>query len=135
MKKGEVPQDEDFLKEEHGRELSYAVDESGNYTTALSSGWEAKTIALDNALARIEERISAAKQRVLDNKTSPIEYFMELNRMDVPVLASYMGIWQWRIKRHFKPAVFKKLSKKMLTKYADVFEIELQQLQQINTDS
>jgi len=103
MKKGEVPQDKGFLKEEHGRELYYAVDDDGKYTTALSSGWDAKTIALDNALARIEERIAEAKQRVLEKKTSPIEYFMEFSRMDVPVLASYMGTWQWRIKRHFKP--------------------------------
>ena len=135
MKKGEVPQDEGFLKEKHGRELNYAVDESGKYTTALSSGWEAKTIALDNALARIEERIADAKQRVLDKKTSPIEYFMELSRMDVPVLSSYMGMWQWRVKRHFKPSVFKKLSEKTLKKYADVFEIDLERLKKFDTDS
>lgn len=135
MKKDEVPQDDGFLKEEHGKELNYAVDKDGNYTTALSSGWEAKTIALNNALARIEERITDAKTRVLENKTSPIEYFMEYCRMDVPVLSSYMGMWQWRVKRHFKPSVFKKLSDRTLTKYAEVFEIDIEQLKQFDTDS
>ncbi len=135
MKKDEVPQDDGFLKAEHGRELNYAVDKDGKYTTALSSGWEAKIIALDNALARIEERIADAKQRVLDNKTSPIEYFMEFCRMDVPVLSSYMGLWQWRVKRHFKPSVFKRLNDKTLQKYADVFEIDLAQLKNFDTTS
>lgn len=135
MKKDEVPQDEGFLKEEHGRELNYAVDENGKYTTALSSGWDAKTIALNNALARIEERIADAKQRVLEDKTSPIEYFMELSRMDIPLLSSYMGIWQWRIKRHFKPSVFRRLSEKTLKKYADVFEIDMKQLKTFDTNS
>jgi len=135
MKKTEVPQDIGFLKEEHGRELSYAVDDNGKYTTALSSGWDAKTIALNNALERIEERIADAKQRVLENKTSPIEYYMELCRMDLPVLSSYMGLWQWRVKRHFKPSVFKKLSEKTLLKYADVFEIDLKQLKHFDPNS
>ena len=135
MKKDEVPQDAGFLKKEHGRELNYAVNKDGKYTTALSSGWEAKTIALDNALARIEERIADAKQRVLENKTSPVEYFMELSRMDVPVLSSYMGMWQWRVKRHFKPSVFKKLSDKTLQKYADVFEVDLAQLKKFDKNS
>ena len=135
MKKDEVPQDDGFLKEEHGRELNYAVDENGKYTTALSSGWDAKTIALNNALARIEERIADAKRRVLEDKTSPIEYFMEQSRMDIPLLSSYMGIWQWRIKRHFKPSVFRRLSEKTLKKYADVFEIDMKQLKTFDTNS
>jgi len=135
MKKDEVPQDEGFLKEEHGRELNYAVDKDGKYTTALSSGWEAKTIALDNALARIDERIADAKQRVFDNQASPIEYFMELSRMDVAVLSSYMGLWQWRVKRHFKPSIFKKLSAKTLEKYANVFEIDMKQLTHFDSNS
>lgn len=134
MKKEEVPQDKSFFKEEHGKELCYAVDEEGNYTTALSSGWEAKTIAIENALKEIEERIADAKQRVLDKKTSPIEYYMEVCKMEPAVLASYVGMWQWRVKRHFKPNVFKRLSKKTLQKYADAFEISIEQLKNIETD-
>ncbi|WP_430908382.1 hypothetical protein [Maribacter sp. 2-571] len=131
MKKDEVPQDESFLKEEHGKELCYAVDEEGNYTTALSSGWDVKTIALDNALKVIEERVADAKQRVLSGHTSPIEYYMEVCKMELPILASYVGMWQWRVKRHFKPSVFKRLSQRTLQKYAAVFDITVAQLQHI----
>ncbi|WP_396635935.1 hypothetical protein [Maribacter sp. R77961] len=132
MKKEEVPQDKSNLASANIREMVYAVDKDGNYTTSLSSGWDPKTIALDNAIKVIEERISIAKEKVLKGETSPIEYYMELHKMDIPVLASYVGLWQWRVKRHFKPTVFKKLKEKTLQKYADVFEISLSELKQID---
>ncbi|MFS4493075.1 hypothetical protein [Maribacter sp. 2308TA10-17] len=130
MKTNEVPQDKSHL-ESVSREVYYAVDENGKYTKALSSGWDAKTIALDNTLDEIKRRIEDAKTRVLENKTSPIEYYMELHKMDLQVLSSYAGMWQWRVKRHFKPSIFKKLSTKTLQKYADVFEITIDELKYI----
>lgn len=132
MKKEEVPQDKSNLASANIKEMVYAVDENGDYTTTLSSGWNPKTIALDNAIKDIEERIANAKSKVLNNETSPIEYFMELHKMDVPVLASYMGLWQWQVKRHFKPSIFKKLSAKKVQKYADVFEITIEQLKNMD---
>jgi hypothetical protein len=91
MKKGEVPQDRSNLESSKFKELCYAVDEDGQYTTAKSTGWTPKTIALDNAIEVINERTEHAKQRVLNNTTSPIEYYMELHKMDLPILASYVG--------------------------------------------
>lgn len=128
MKKKEVPQDKSNLETANFRELCYAVDENGEYTTEKSTGWDPKKIALDNAIEDINERTAEAKGRVLSGATSPIEYYMELHKMDVGILASYVGFWQWRVKRHFKPDVFKKLSGKILKKYADVFEISTEEL-------
>lgn len=130
MKKNEVPQDESKLEKANIKDMVYAVDENGDYVTELSTGWNPKTIALDNAIKQIEERITAAKVRVLNNESSPLEYYMEVNKMDLPILASYVGIWKWRVKRHFKPSVFKKLNQKTLEKYADVFDISIEDLQQ-----
>lgn len=132
MKKEEVPQDKSNLGSANIREMVYAVDENGKYTTSLSTGWDPKTIALDNAIKEIEERVAQAKTKVLNNETSPIEYYMEVHKMDLPVLASYLGMWQWRVKRHFKPSVFKKLNQKTLKKYADVFDISIEQLKNID---
>ena len=132
MKKNEVPQDKSNLESANIKEMYYAVDENGEYTTELSTGWDPKTIALDNAIKDIEERTEIAKQKVLNNTTSPIEYYMELHKMDVGILASYVGIWAWRVKRHFKPSVFKKLKLKMLQKYAEVFDISVEQLKHID---
>lgn len=128
MKKKEVPQDKSNLESANFRELCYAVDENGEYTTENSSGWEPKTLALNNAIEEIHERIEDAKNRVIHGKTSPIEYYMEVHKMDVGILASYVGYWQWQVKRHFKPLVFKKLDDKTLNKYAAVFEISVEEL-------
>ena len=128
MKKNEVPQDKSNLESANFKELCYAVDENGEYTTELSTGWSPKTIALNNAIEALNERIAASKQRVRELKASPLEYYMELHKMDLPILASYVGIWKWRIKRHFRPAVFSTLNNKTLQKYADVFDITIEEL-------
>lgn len=131
VKKEEVPQDKSVFESKKIRELTYAVDKNGEYTTELSTGWDPKTIALDNAIKEIEERVSAARERVMKNETSPIEYYMELHKMDLPILASYAGFWQWRVKRHFKPSVFRRLKQKTLQKYADIFDISIEELKHI----
>ncbi|MBU2951257.1 hypothetical protein KO493_11165 [Tamlana agarivorans] len=131
MKKRDVPQDKSNLESTNSKELCYAVNDDGEYTTAHSSGWAPKTIALDNAIADINERIEDAKQKVLNQKSSPLEYYMEVHKMDIGILASYVGLWKWRVKRHFKPMVFNKLSNKILQKYADVFEITIEELKNI----
>lgn len=132
MKKDEVPQDKSHLASKQFKELCYAIDEDGKYTTVNSSGWDPKTIALNKTLEEINLRVEEAKKRVLNNHTSSIEYYMELHKMDVPILASYVGLWKWRVKRHFKPKVFNKLPIKILQKYADVFEISLEELNNIS---
>ncbi|MFD2726879.1 hypothetical protein [Hyunsoonleella rubra] len=131
MKKSEVPQDKSNLESADIKEIYYAVDEKGEYTTAQSTGWDPKTIALDNAIADINERVAKAKAKVLNNETSPIEYYMELHKMDLNILASYVGLWKWRVKRHFKPKVFKKLPNRILNKYAEVFDITVEELKTI----
>ena len=128
MKKNEVPQDKSNLESANFKELCYAVDENGEYTTELSTGWSPKTIALNNAIEALNERIAASKQRVRELKASPLEYYMELHKMDLPILASYVGIWKWRVKRHFRPAVFNTLNNTTLQKYADVFDITIEEL-------
>ncbi|WP_343696231.1 hypothetical protein [Flavobacterium sp.] len=128
MEKDKVPQDQSNLTKNNVKELLYAIDENGNYTTTLSTGWEPKTIALSNSIDEINERIADARQQVLNGEASPIVYFMEVNKMDLTILSSYVGFWKWRVKRHFKPSIFATLSDKILQKYADTFEISIEEL-------
>ena len=128
MKQEEVPQDKSNLSKNNIRELCYATDKDGNYTTVLSEGWEPKTIALTNSIQDINNRIQYAKGDVKTGKLSPIAYFMEVHRMDVQTLSGYLGMWKWRVKRHFKPNIFKALSNKVLEKYAETFGISVEEL-------
>ncbi|KFC24717.1 hypothetical protein [Chryseobacterium sp. FH1] len=132
MKKQDIPQDQSNLQSANMTEMLYVTDENNNYTTAQSIGWEAKKAALDESMELINERIEEAKQNVANNIVSPIIYFMELNKMDLQVLAAYVGKWQWTVKRHAKPNIFKKLSESTLKKYADTFGISVDELKNFN---
>lgn len=124
MKKTDIPQDKSAL-ENFTKELCYAKDEEGKYSTALSEGWEVKKAALDNAWDNINEQIEDARLQVQNGSKSPIYYFMIKQLMTEGILASYSGIWKFNVKRHCKPSVFKKLGDKTLQKYADVFELSI----------
>ena len=128
MKKQDLPQDESNLQSANMTEVLYVTDENDNYTTANSIGWDAKKAALEESMELINERIEEAKQNVANNIISPIIYFMELNKMDLQVLAAYVDKWQWTVKRHAKPNIFKKLSDSTLKKYADAFGISVDEL-------
>jgi len=134
MEKENVPQHDSNLSKKNLKELVYATDENGNYTTALSTGWEPKAIALSNAIDDIKERAEEARLKVQIGEISPICYYMELNKMDLTILAGYVEMWKWRVKRHFNPAIFAKLNDKILQKYADAFEISIAELKNIKTD-
>ena len=131
MKKEDVPQDLGALGK-LTNEICYATDSSGKYVTALSRGWDVKISALDTAWDEVSERINAAKQKVLNNEASPLLFFMEKGLMDVGILAGYTGFWQWQVKRHLKPNVFKKLTDKQLRRYAEVFNVTIDDIKTMN---
>jgi hypothetical protein len=55
---------------------------------------------------------------------------MRKARMDVPLLSQTSGVWQWRIRRHFQPAIFAGLSTAQLQRYADALGLTVDQLKQ-----
>ena len=127
MHQKDIPQDKSAL-DNVTKDVIYALDENGNYTTALSRGWQVKVNALDVAWQEVQQRIEEAREKVKAGDASPILFFMELRLMDTSILADYTGYWQWQIKRHLKLSNFKKLSDKKLKKYADAFEITVEEL-------
>lgn len=127
MKKEEIPQDKSAL-EKVTRELLYVKNEQGKYTTDLSTGWDVKKEALDNAWQDINERVTDAAKAVKNGEKSPVFYFMELKLMDLVVLSGYTGFWKFTIKRHMKPEIFKNLSQKKLNIYAKAFGISVDEL-------
>lgn len=131
MKKEDLPQDPSALVGVT-REVCYVKDANGKYTSDLSTGWNVKKQALDNAWDDIKERVSEAAKQVKNGEISPVFYFMELKLMDLTLLSSYTGFWKWTIKRHFKPSVFKTLSDSKLTIYAKTFDISVEELKKFN---
>jgi hypothetical protein len=131
MKQENVPQDLSSLGK-LTKEVCYATDSNGKYVKELSTGWDVKITALDVAWDDIAERVKQARQKVLNNEASPILFFMEYRLMDIALVASYTGFWQWQIKRHLNPGVFKTLSPKKLQKYAEAFNVDVADIKTMN---
>jgi hypothetical protein len=127
MKKEDLPQDASALVGVT-REVCYVKGSDGKYTSDLSTGWDVKKQALDNAWDDIKERVAEAATQVKNGEISPIFYFMEVKLMDITLLSGYTGFWKWTIKRHFKPSVFKNLSDAKLATYAKAFDISVEEL-------
>lgn len=132
MKAKEVPQDDENLLEGKFKDPIYTLDENGNYTTSYSVGWDVKNAVLKNAWGVINEKMEQARQDVINGKASPILYYMEKTIMDTSLLAKYTGFWRWRVKKHLKPKGFNKLNEETLKKYADIFDLTVEELKDID---
>ena len=127
MNKEELPQDKGAIVD-----LCYVKNKSGKYETQKSTGWEVKIAALDSAWDEVDRRIEDARIEVKEGRKSAVYYFMEKNLMDVATLAAYVDFWSITVKRHFKPSVFKSLSQNRLNKYAEAFDISVEELTNFN---
>ena len=127
MLDSEVPQEGNSTLGGH-RKAMYARGADGKLHIVQSAGWEVEEIVTKQAVDDLLRLTENARQRVLAGQTSPLEYHMYRVRMDVPLLSQASGIWQWRIRRHFRPAVFTGLSASLLTTYADAMGMTVEQL-------
>ncbi len=130
MRKTEVPQDNTRMNA-GVREIAYAVDENGSYVQVQSLGWEAKDIANEQAWEVIESEIISEIREIKEGKRSPLAFHMCKNLMSVSLLASYADLPQWRVKRHLRGDVFRKLEPAIRRRYADVFNISVEELERV----
>lgn len=129
MKVNEVPQEgSDFRQRNQVRKLMYAVDKDGRYTGVNSAGWEPENAAMQQAWEEADDALKQVLEEVRTGQKSPIAYFMQKNLMDPALLAKYVGKWGWQVRRHLKPSVFKQLPASLLQRYAQVFNISIDEL-------
>lgn len=112
-------------------EIAYAVDDSGRYVKARSLGWEPKNVANAQAWEVIRAGIVAEIELINTGKRSPLAYHMAHHLMDVGLLASYVRMSRWRVRRHLKPQVFNRLKPKIMKRYADLFGLSVDELGKI----
>ncbi|MEJ2586746.1 MAG: hypothetical protein P8165_04025 [Deltaproteobacteria bacterium] len=104
MRREDVPQDKGLFGPWHG--INYAVDEKGRYTLVPSAGWEPQTIANTLSWEPVTEAVEKARMAVEAGMKSPLALYMALHLMDVSLLARYVGLSCWRVRRHLRPDVF-----------------------------
>jgi len=112
----------------YNREVFYHFDREKGFTQELDYQNRDNQVIIKQSWDAAEQRLEEVKQQVIAGLSSPIAYYMEKILMEVPMLAAYMELPKWRVRRHLKSKVFKKLKPVILTKYAAIFGIPVEQL-------
>ena len=131
MRERDVPQEGNSTLGGYRRGV-YAVADDGRVWLVTSRGWEFEEIVTRQVLQDFERHAREARERALAGLTSPLEAHMYRGRMDVALLSQITGLWRWRIRRHFRPQVFARLSPALRQRYADALGLSLEALGRID---
>ncbi len=131
MRERDVPQEGNATLAGH-RKAVYAVADDGRVHLVASRGWEVEEIVTRQAVEDLERLAAEALQRARAGLTSPLEVHMYRARMDLALLSQTTGLWRWRIRRHFRPEVFARLSPALRRRYADALGISPEALGRID---
>lgn len=126
----DVPQDQSITYAGHNK-LLYARRRSGGYTAVKSSGWHAEELATCDAVREYERLAGEALQAARAGQASPLYFHMYRCRMDPSLLSQVTHIFRWRVKRHFRSDIFRKLSGATLNRYAQALDMTPDELQQL----
>ena len=126
MKEKDVPQKGGLSDEWH--RISYATAKDGEYVLVESDGCDSVNITNAQAWDVIDHRVQEIHQQVEKGELSPLAFHMAVRQMDEVLLSQYTSFFKWQIKRHMKPKILKALPLEKLQKYADVFEISVEEL-------
>lgn len=113
------------------RKVMYAKDAQGRIVSVASAGWEAEEIVTTAAVEQLAQLAEATRLRVQAGQATPLEYWMHARRMDEGMLSQVTGLWRWRIRRHFRPSVFARLSDLLLARYAEALGLGIEQLKKL----
>ena len=113
------------------RELLYSYGKDGQFEKTVGFHGEPIRIPLQQAWDHFGERIEEARLKVLAGKVSPVVYYMEKILTDPMNLSMMAGIPIWKVKLHLKPYFFKRMGEKNQKKYAEAFNITVEQLKNV----
>jgi hypothetical protein len=129
MKVNEVPQDITFY--EGVKRACYALNEEGKYVIVPSAGWEAEDVVNALAVEDLAVSLEQTRKAVQAGVKSPLCYHMERRQMNPDILAKTAGISVFRVKRHFRPDIFSKLSISILQRYAQALAVTVEELKTV----
>ncbi len=121
MKEQEVPQDAAILEQWH--EITYATDDQGHYVLVPSRGWDPANLANIQAWDVIREELEQALGEIRAGRFSPLYYHMLRFQMDAGLLAGYVGLSRWRVKRHLRPGGYAKMKQEARENYCRLFNL------------
>ena len=109
--------------------MKYATDENGNYVEVQSIGWDAEITVLSQAWDEVNEQAKEALEKVKAGQWSTLAYHSTKCMMNEAMLSEYMDMSKAKVKEHlYNPAAFAALPAATKEKYAEVLNIDLNEL-------
>ncbi|MDR2926381.1 MAG: hypothetical protein LBU76_10630 [Azoarcus sp.] len=127
MNAADVPQENSATYGGHLKAV-YARTRNGQLALVQTCGWEAEETVTRQAVQMFDALAAAAQERARAGQSAPLEAHMYRARMDIALLAQATGLWRWQVRRHFRPAVFARLSEGLRERYAQALGIHPGQL-------
>lgn len=108
--------------------VSYVADNNGNHELVQGVMWSPVDVVNDQAWQEIDRHIAASKEKIAAGRVSCLHYYMTANQMDTALLASYTKQSRWVVRLHLIPFCFNRLGSTTLGKYAQIFNVSLDDL-------
>ena len=117
--------------ERWSRIVTYKPNAEGRVEGIRDDGFEDSNLVHEVAWQVIHRDAAEAWRQVREGRKSPLYYHMVANLLNPQMLAREVGMWTWRVRRHFRPGVFASLKPSMLQKYAGALRLTVQELASI----
>ena len=111
--------------------VTYQPRKDGQVQQVRDDGFTESVHVHRQAWAIIRRNAADAWQEVRAGRKSPLFYHMAANLLEPGMLAEYVGIWTWRVRRHLRPKVFQKLPPALLQKYAWALRLTVEELKSL----
>jgi hypothetical protein len=134
MSEGKGKQERELPPDEINRTLGgerkavYSKNADGSIGLVPSKGNTTEEAVTRQALEEFQRQSRECRQRVKAGLASTLEYHMYEKRMDLTTLAQSSGIFRWRVRRHLRPDVFRKLKPALQTLYAEALGLSREEL-------
>jgi hypothetical protein len=122
-----TPQD-DICTHKGIKKAVYTTNKKGEYEITPSTGWSVEELVTMQAVGEFRRLELEAFAKWKAYKTSSLEACMYQKRMTVGTLSQVVGLWQWRVKRHFDYKVFKNLNDKIIARYCEALDMTKEEL-------
>lgn len=132
MKKIDVPQENNSTLDGQ-KKVMYGTNDNGEFQR-INYASSVEEYATITAVEEYKELEKECLEDIQNNIASPLKYYMYKNRMDLPTLSSAVDMFSFRVKRHLKMKIFKKLKDNTIKKYADAFNIKIEELKDFKDD-
>jgi transcriptional regulator with XRE-family HTH domain len=117
----------DYKPQQH---IYYVEKEDQQYGPIVSGSFLSKNYLDDYWLKKKNLELSL-RTKVIDDKISPIEYYMTLQELSIADLAARVNIRRTKLKKYLKPQFFNKIRLPLLSKFAEVFDVPVANLFQV----